>query len=137
MFFKGDGTKRSKIGVNPKRTKGIAGSYDAEGRVLTLVTYNIQEASHGYVNSAWEYQDEPYAGDVLNAYNDGSPEPGVSPMGPFYELETSSPAAALKPNETMVHIQTTIHLQGEENELNDIAKETLGVGLDEIIKALS
>ena len=136
LFFKGDGTKRSKIGVNPKRTKGIAGSYDAAGKVLTLVTYNKQEAINGYVNSAWEFQEEPYAGDVLNAYNDGSPEPGVSPMGPFYELETSSPAAALKPNETMVHIQTTIHLQGEENELNEIAIETLGVGLEEIMKSL-
>ena len=136
LFFKGDGTKRSKIGVNPKRTKGIAGSYDAAGKVLTLVTYNKQEATNGYVNSAWEFQEEPYEGDVLNAYNDGSPEPGVPPMGPFYELETSSPAAALKPNETMVHIQTTIHLQGEENELNEIAIETLGVSLEEIIKSL-
>ena len=136
LFFKGDGTKRSKIGVNPKRTKGIAGSYDAAGKVLTLVTYNKQEAINGYVNSAWEFQEEPYEGDVLNAYNDGSSEPGVPPMGPFYELETSSPAAALKPNETMVHIQTTIHLQGEENELNEIAIETLGVSLKEIIKSL-
>ena len=136
LFFKGDGTKRSKIGVNPKRTKGVAGSYDAAGRVLTLVTYNKQEAPNGYVNSAWEFQEKPYAGDVLNAYNDGSPEPGVPPMGPFYELETSSPAAALKPNETMVHIQTTIHLQGEEKELNEIAIKTLGVGLEEIMKSL-
>ncbi|MBU2939797.1 hypothetical protein KO494_09625 [Lacinutrix sp. C3R15] len=136
LFFKGDGTKRSKIGINSKRTKGIAGSYDALGKVLTLVTYNTQEAPHGYVNSAWEHQEKPYAGDVINAYNDGSPEAGVPPMGPFYELETSSPAAALNPKETMVHIQTTIHLQGNENELNEIAIENLGVGLEEIIKAL-
>ncbi len=136
LFFKGDGTKRSKIGVNSKRSKGIAGSYDALGKVLTLITYNTQEAPHGYVNSAWEHQEEPFAGDVLNAYNDGSPEPGVPPMGPFYELETSSPAAALKPNETMVHIQTTIHLQGEEQELSKIAEATLGVSLDAIIKSL-
>ena len=136
LFFKGDGTKRSKIGVNPKRTKGVAGSYDTAGRVLTLVTYNKQEAPNGYVNSAWEFQEKPYAGDVLNAYNDGSPESGVPPMGPFYELETSSPAAALKPNETMIHIQTTIHLQGEEKELNEIAIKTLGVGLEEIMKSL-
>lgn len=136
LFFKGDGTKRSKIGVNSKRSKGIAGSYDALGKVLTLITYNTQEAPHGYVNSAWEHQEEPFAGDVLNAYNDGSPEPGVPPMGPFYELETSSPAAALKLNETMVHIQTTIHLQGEEQELSKIAEATLGVSLDAIIKSL-
>ncbi|WP_114308825.1 DUF6786 family protein [Winogradskyella arenosi] len=136
LYFKGDGTKRSKIGINSKRSKGIAGSYDAVGKVLTLVTYNAQDASNGYVNSAWEYQDEPYAGDVINAYNDGAPEPGVAPMGPFYELETSSPAAALKPNETMVHIQTTIHLQGDEDELSAITEATLGVRVDAILKSL-
>jgi len=136
LYFKGDGTKRSKIGVNSKRSKGIAGSYDAVGKVLTLVTYNAQDATNGYVNSAWEYQDAPYAGDVINAYNDGAPEPGVAPMGPFYELESSSPAAALKPNETMVHIQTTIHLQGDEDELSAIAEATLGVSVDAILKSL-
>jgi len=132
LFLKGDGTKRGKIGVGPKRTKGVAGSYDAKGGVLNLVTYNEQEAKHGYVNSTWEEQEKPFAGDVLNAYNDGSPEPGVPPMGPFYELETSSPAAALKPNETMIHIQTTIHLKGNQEELNNIAKQILGVSISEI-----
>jgi len=136
LFFKGDGTKRGKIGVGPKRSKGVAGSYDAKGGVLNLIIYNKQEAQFGYVNSTWEEQTEPYAGDVLNAYNDGSPEPGVAPMGPFYELETSSPAAALKPNESMVHIQSTIHLQGDEEELNAIAIATLGVSLEDIIKSL-
>ena len=124
MYLKGDGTHRSKIGISPKRSKGIAGSYDAEGKVLTLLLYNQQEAPNGYVNSAWEYQEEPFSGDVINAYNDGSPEPGAPPLGPFYELESSSPAAALKPNETMQHIQTTIHFKGEESVLNNIAKIT-------------
>ena len=132
LFLKGDGTHRAKIGVNPQRTKGIAGSYDAQGKVLTLLTYNIQEAPNGYVNSAWEYQEEPYAGDVINAYNDGSPEPGAPPLGPFYELESSSPAAALKPKETMQHIQTTFHFKGEESLLDAISQKTLGVGLDKI-----
>ncbi|MGI9456166.1 MAG: DUF6786 family protein [Aeoliella sp.] len=71
-------------------------------------------------------------GDVINSYNDGSPEPGVAPLGPFYELETSSPAAALKPGETMQHIQRTLHIQGLEKELDPLAKRLLGVGLDAI-----
>lgn len=132
LFLKGDGTKRSKIGINPKRSKGIAGSYDANRKVLTLITYNIQDAPNGFVNSSWEYQEQPYSGDVINAYNDGSPEPGTPPLGPFYELETSSPAAALKPNETMIHKQTTIHFQGGEGGLNVIAKKMFGVGLEDI-----
>jgi hypothetical protein len=132
LFFKGDGTRRGKIGISPARSKGIAGSYDADGRVLTLVTYNLQPAPHGFVNSAWELQEKPYAGDVINSYNDGSPEPGAAPLGPFYELETSSPAAALKPGETMVHIQRTLHLQGSEADLDPIARRLFGVGLETI-----
>lgn len=132
LFFKGDGTRRGKIGIGPKRTKGVAGSYDADGQVLTIVTYNMQDAPSGYVNSMWELQKEPYAGDVINSYNDGSPEPGVAPLGPFYELETSSPAAALAPGETMQHIQRTMHFQGSEADLDAIAKNVLGVRLKTI-----
>ena len=134
LFFKGDGTRRGKIGISPQRSKGIAGSYDAAGQVLNIVTYNVQDAPNGFVNSMWELQDEPYAGDVINSYNDGSPEPGVDPLGPFYELETSSPAAALKPGETMRHVQRTFHIQGSEEALNPLAKRLLGAPL-EVIKA--
>lgn len=132
LFFRGDGTRRGKIGITPQRSKGIAGSYDAEGQVLNIVTYNVQEAPDGFVNSMWELQEMPYAGDAINAYNDGSPEPGQPPLGPFYELETSSPAAALEPGETMKHIQRTFHFEGSEAELNLIAKRLLGVSLETI-----
>lgn len=135
LYFKGDGTRRGKIGLTPQRSKGIAGSYDAAGKVLNIVTYNVQEAPNGFVNSMWELQEQPYAGDVINSYNDGSPEPGVSPLGPFYELETSSPAAALKPGETMQHIQRTFHIQGTEAELDLLAMHLLGVGLNDIQEA--
>lgn len=132
LFFKGDGTRRGKIGINPQRSKGVAGSYDADGQVLTIVAYNRQEAPAGFVNSAWEIQDEPYVGDVINAYNDGSPEPGAAPLGPFYEIETSSPAAALKPGETMLHVSRTLHLHGSEAQLDPIAQRVFGVSLDQI-----
>ncbi len=132
VFLRGDGTRRGKIGINAKRSKGIAGSYDADGQVLTIVTYNVQASPNGYVNSMWEMQKEPYSGDVLNAYNDGSPEPGAPPLGPFFELETSSPAAALKPGETMKHVQRTYHFHGPEAQLEPLAVKLLGVGLEEI-----
>jgi hypothetical protein len=136
LFFRGDGTRRGKIGISPQRSLGIAGSYDADSKTLNLVTYNRQPAPAGYVNSLWETQKEPYAGDVLNAYNDGSPGEGKPPLGPFYELETSSPAALLKPGGTLRHVMRTIHLQGPEAELNEIAKAKLGVSLSEITGAL-
>ena len=132
LFFRGDGTRRGKLGISPKRSMGVTGSYDADSKTLNLVTYNVQAAPAGYVNSMWEDQKEPYAGDVLNSYNDGSPGEGKPPLGPFYELETSSPAAMLKPGATMRHVMSTIHIQGPEAELDAIAREKLGAGLKEI-----
>ena len=44
-------------------------------------------------------QKEPYKGDVINSYNDGPLADGTQ-MGPFYEVESSSPALALKKGET-------------------------------------
>jgi hypothetical protein len=132
LFFRGDGTRRGKIGIGAARSKGIMGSYDADAQVLTLVVYNVQKAPDGFVNSMWEQQKNPYAGDVINSYNDGSPEPGKPPLGPFFELETSSPAAALQPGAVMRHVQRTIHLTGMVQDLDRVAKMKLGVGLDTI-----
>ena len=132
VFMKGDGTRRGKIGISPARSMKVAGSYDANGQVLTVVTYTPQPAPHGYVNSMWEVQEDPFSGDVINAYNDGSPTPGAPPLGPFYEIETSSPAAALAPAETLQHKQQTYHLYGSESALDQLARHLLKASLDEI-----
>lgn len=135
LFFSGDGKYRSKIGLSPRRAKNILGSYDATNGILTIVKYNQPEGVTDYVNSMWEIQEQPYAGDVVNSYNDGPPEPGAKPLGPFYELETSSPALALKAGETGTHIQLTCHFEGEEEVLDGLAKQLLGVSLSEITTA--
>ncbi|HQE30031.1 MAG TPA: hypothetical protein PL151_19960, partial [Phycisphaerae bacterium] len=132
VFLKADGQFRSKIGINPKRSKAILGSYDADNKVLTIAQFNQPEGVTDYVNSLWKLQDDPYAGDASNAYNDGPPAPGAKPMGPFYELESSSPAAALAPGESLTHVHRTIHLTGPEAELDAIARATLGVSLADV-----
>lgn len=136
LYFSGDGTFRSKIGLSPQRAKPVAGSYDALNKVLTIVQYTAPEPGEVYVNSMWEIQEKPYAGDVVNSYNDGPPEPGKKPLGPFYELETSSPAAELEPGETLTHVHRTFHFQGEDEALDAIARTVLGVGLQAIENAL-
>ncbi|MCG6925934.1 MAG: hypothetical protein LJF30_11560 [Acidobacteria bacterium] len=132
LFFRADGQYRSKIGLSPSRATSVCGSYDPERGVLTLVEFTIPLEAHHYVNSMWEIQDEPYAGDVVNSYNDGPPEPGAKPMGPFYELESSSPALELGPGESYVHVHRTAHFQGSEEALDPIARAALGVGIAEI-----
>ena len=136
LFFSGDGQYRSKIGLSPQRARPTLGSYDAVNKVLTIVQYNQPKGVTDYVNSMWELQDEPFKGDTVNSYNDGPPEPGAKPMGPFYELETSSMAAALEPGEKISHIHRTFHLQGSQADLDPIAQAMLGVTIDEIISAL-
>jgi hypothetical protein len=136
LFFSADGQYRSKIGLSPQRAMKVAGSYDAANHVLTVVQYDKPEGAADYVNSMWELQEHPFKGDVVNSYNDGPASPGAEPMGPFYELETSSPAAALTPGASVVHTHRTFHFVGEESQLDAIAKTTLGVGIAEIKSAL-
>ena len=132
VFFSGDGNYRSKIGINPKRSKAVLGSYDAANKVLTIVQFTQPVGVTEYVNSLWKIQDKPFGGDAANSYNDGTPAPGVKPLGPFYELESSSPAAALPPGKILTHVHRTIHLSGEEKSLDAVARATLGVSLMEI-----
>ena len=130
LYFQADGAYRSKIGISPQRSQGVAGSWDPLRQVLTLVQYNAPRDNNRYVNSSWELQDDPFVGDAINSYNDGPVADGQ--LGPFYEIETSSPALALKPGESYTHIHRTIHLQGSKSELDTIASQVFGVSLDDI-----
>ncbi|MBK6282367.1 MAG: hypothetical protein IPF54_06580 [Draconibacterium sp.] len=130
-FLKGDGKQRGKIGIPPQRALPVIGSYDAANNILTMLKCEIPEGVNDYVNSAWEMQEFPFKGDAINSYNDGPLEDG-SQMGPFYELETSSPALSLKPNETAIYKQTTIHFEGSEEELNAICQQVFGVSIGEV-----
>jgi hypothetical protein len=131
VFFLGDGKFRSKIGISPQRTVPIIGSYDAKNNILTLVQFTLPENNTEYVNSTLEIQDEPFKGDVINSYNDG-PVANGSQLGPFYELEVSSPAAFLKSGENIIHIQRIYHMEGSEKALDILAKSLLNVSIQEI-----
>lgn len=135
VFFKADGQYRSKIGMLPENAPPWLGSYDADNGVLTVVKYSKPENTRDYVNSLWEIQKEPYRGDAINAYNDGPPAPGVKPMGPFYELETSSPAAALQPNGSIKHVHSTFHFKGSPQQLDPIARKLFGISTSEIVSS--
>jgi hypothetical protein len=129
LRFKCDGQYRSKIGLGPARAKRALGSYSADAGLLTIVLYTKPEGATRYVNSMWEMQKEPYGGDVVNGYNDGPTEPGKPSLGGFYEIESSSPAAALAPGAKATHAHRTFHFTGPSLALEAIAKKVLGVGL--------
>ena len=131
ILFKADGNQRSKIGISPSRGLPMAASYDAANNVLTIAQFSLPEGKKDYVNSLWEQQQHPFSGDAVNAYNDGPIE--GKQMGKFYELESSSPAAALAPGQSLSHFHRTIHLKGTKESLNQIVQQLLGVGIDSLV----
>ena len=135
VLFRADGQYRAKIGLPPSRALAAAGSYDAANHVLTIVQYTRPDGATRYVNSMWELQREPYKGDVLNSYNDGPPAPGKPPLGPFCEIESSSPALDLAPGQHYTHVHRTIHLVGPEADLDRIARSVLKIPLADVTSA--
>lgn len=138
LFFNGDGTTRGKLGIKPKRATPWAGSWQKETGVLTLIKVDLPSAPPAnqwpYADSQWKEGGDPFDGDALNSYNDGPASPGAEALGPFYELESCSPALFLLPGGTYTHTQRTFHLTGQRSSLDMIARRTLQAGLDEIEK---
>jgi hypothetical protein len=130
LLFRADGKMRGKLGLAPGRAKPVAGSYDAEHNVLTITTFDVDPQAT-YLNQEWNTEKDPLKGDAVNAYNDGPLEDG-SQMGPFYEIESVSPAAFLKGGETLRHRHDVYHFTGDRNALNAIAQKVLGISLDAI-----
>ena len=132
LLFRADGKSRGKIGLGPARAKAALGSYSEPAQLLTLVLYDKPKGATRYVNSMWEQQSKPYGGDVVNSYNDGPPAPGKPPLGGFYEIESSSPAAALAPGESITHVHQTYHFTGPKADLDALSRHVLGVSLSEL-----
>ena len=130
LYLKTDGKYRNKLGLNGKRTTGIAGNYDPIAHRLTIVTFDVSPEKT-YLNQEWNPKKNPLLGDALNAYNDGPLDDG-SIMGPFLELESCSPAAFLKSEETLSHMHNVFHFVGDEAGLSSISKELLGVSLEQV-----
>ncbi|MAZ28047.1 MAG: hypothetical protein CL868_13355 [Cytophagaceae bacterium] len=133
ILFKADGISRGKLGVPPQRAENRNGSYDPLNNILTVTLYDLDKNAT-YLNQEWSPHKDPLVGDAVNAYNDGPLEDG-SQMGPFYEIESVSPAAFLSPNESLSHTHSVFHFTGNENRLNDISKKVLGLSLKEIESA--
>ena len=134
LLFKADGKKRSKIGIPPGAASSIAGSYDPNKQTLTLTVFDIHPAAP-YLNMEWTTEKPAFSGDAVNAYNDGPLEDGRL-LGPFYELESVSPAAFLAPGQSIFHYHSVFHLTGSEDLLDAVCKKTLGISLQEVKKAM-
>jgi hypothetical protein len=132
IFFKADAAYRSKIGLSPRRAKPFIASYDPANQLLTIARFSLPRGTTDFVNSEWKLQTDPFSGDAVNAYNDG-PVDGKQ-MGGFYEIESSSPAAALGPGMTLGHKHATIHIKGDPTILDQVARKVLGISLTDTFR---
>ena len=130
LYLKTDGKYRSKVGLSALRTTGIAGNYDPLSNHLIIVTFDVAP-NRPYINQEWDPTKDPLKGETLHAYNDGPLEDG-SIMGPFLELESSSPAALLAPGESLSHRHNVYHFVGKESDLSLISQQLLGVSLEQV-----
>jgi hypothetical protein len=133
IIYRADGKSRGKLGIYPPRARPVAGSYDADNQVLTIILFDV-DPNGKYLNQEWNIGKPPFSGDAVNAYNDG-PLANGSQMGPFYELESVSPAAFLQPGQSLKHNHSVFHFIGNEKSLNGISRFVLGISLEEIKKA--
>ncbi len=133
LFFKADGKSRGKLGISPASVKPVAGSYDIQNKILTVIVFDVDPAAR-YLNQEWNTTKPTFSGDAMNAYNDG-PLANGGQMGPFYELESVSPAAILKPGQSLAHKHSVYHFTGNESALDRVAETILGVKLDDIKNA--
>lgn len=130
LLFKADGKSRGKLGIGPSRALPVAGSYDAQRGVLTITTFDVDPKGR-YLNQEWSTAKDPFSGDAVNAYNDGPLADGTQ-MGPFYEIESVSPAAFLQPGASISHRHAVYHFTGSKNSLNTIAKKLFSISLEDI-----
>lgn len=139
LYFKGDGRKRCKLGLTSRGTAGIAGGWQTDTGVPTLLLASPTKGpatDWPVVDSQWQGDVDPFSGDFINVYKDDPPEPGAAPHGTFCELESSSPSLFLGPGESHTHTHRTLHLSGPREALDRVARQVFGVGLVSIEDAL-
>lgn len=133
LYFKADGKSRGKLGLSPQRAKTIAGSYDLANGILTVTKFTI-DSGKTYLNQEWTTKKDPFIGDAVNAYNDGPLEDGGQ-MGPFYEIESVSPAAFLKPSEKLDHSHNVYHFVGDKEQVSILLTKLFNISVQDIQSA--
>lgn len=132
VYYKADANYMNKIGIPAANSPSLVGSYDSDRKLLTVVEYQLGAPDALYNNSVW-YEEgyQAYGGDIINIFNDGLID-GSGPFGPFYEMETSSSAAALKIGQSHQHFQNTYHFIGDEQHIAEIVESLFGLSLQQI-----
>jgi hypothetical protein len=115
--------------ISPLRALPIVGSYDAINNVLTLAQFSLPAGASDYVNSLWKLQDDPFGGDAVNSYNDGRLM--ENKWEDFMRLKVLH-LQRHWPGSNNSSYASHNAFKGSKEDLNEIAKKLLGIGIDAI-----
>lgn len=134
VFYLADANRMDKIGVPVVNSTAWVGSYHPKRQLLTLTKLNPHpDPNSSYVSAVWADDAPALDGESHNIFNDG-PQQNGKPFGPFFELESSSPALKLKPNEAHIHNYSVLHFSGPISELTKISESVIKLSIEELIQ---
>ncbi|MBO6101659.1 MAG: hypothetical protein J6P03_00195 [Opitutales bacterium] len=127
-----DGFKVGEIFMNQKRSKNVIASYDSERNILTIVKYLSPTRERKYLPALWKRAADVFDGEALSVFNNGPAVQGSFFSEKFFETTTYSPALALEPGKSQIHVQRVFHFQGSEYDLGIIAYKCLGLTINQL-----
>ncbi|MBR6389498.1 MAG: hypothetical protein IKS15_05205 [Opitutales bacterium] len=127
-----DGAKLGEIFMNPRRSRSIMGFYDSDKNLLTIIAVVPPASQKKYLVPYWRRTNDMLDGDALGLFNNGPANHDTFYADKLFKATTFSPALALKPQKSQLHIQRTFHFCGSEYELEKIAQKLLGVGIKDL-----
>ncbi len=79
---------------------------------------------------------DPYAGEVIRAYNHGPILLKDENPIPYFELDTFSPARELKKGESITHTQYTTHISADAKTLGYLAKTIMQIDVNRVFETM-
>ncbi len=132
VLYRADAKSWNKIGIPARLCGKVFGSYHTETGILTLIQYQFDPKQELYFNSTVSVQDNPYDGQPVQLYNNGPQDKPVADEATFYELESTGYMKELKPGETLSHWHRVYHVVGNEQEIDQVMRNLLGVSLGDV-----
>ncbi len=130
--FKCDARHKAGIGINARRSEGIAISYDDKNAILTIVLYIKPSGNRAYFPVSWRNAQAGFDGDAIAVFNNGPASKNIYSADLFYAFSTHSPALNLAKDKSQFHLQRTFHFHGSEYDLDLLAYKLTGISLKQM-----
>ncbi|MDR3233185.1 MAG: hypothetical protein LBT46_05915 [Planctomycetaceae bacterium] len=130
LLFIADGAKRCQLSVRYNNAAAVIGSVEFRSGLLTLWTFHIPDVPALKDETELEYvsmNTAMAAENFLRFTNYGKTFSGVTEQMKCYEINSFSAPQELFPDEELTYRQYTLHINAENEVLDEIVREVFGV----------